>query len=377
MQCSRCKRQFSANDWEVLVNLPPHIADEYPVETTCAINSNGHTSRNAYEVFSSIMITYANGELCSKLLCDAINRAYFTKIKACYSLAMSKSKEGPTRPYIEKDGAFIRQCPPLGDTLRDLYNTAASSNTNLWHLSDFERNTREIQGVKCDGMFAQDHTFEPIKNYLKGVGAKAAWDAATQTGEIASVALVPSTKTEDFAHAAQALLKRPHFNPKVMHSDAWPNKSEYWESFGSEGRLGLFHYQKRIISTKILQGSYCQAFTERTIKNDLKQCTLDTLFLTPMKNKQGGYVMLNLATNKEITSTCITQVPITDLVIRTVEELAAQDGMMPLKIENRGQTMICNNDMLPGTDYEEDTEPVTAGHDPTCLVWFGKSPVGV
>jgi len=40
-------------------------------------------------------------------------------------------------------------------------------------------------------------------------------------------------------------------------------------------------------------------------------------------------------------------------------------------------TMICNNDMLPGTDYEEDTEPVTAGHDPTCLVWFGKSPAGV
>jgi len=86
---------------------------------------------------------------------------------------------------------------------------------------------------------------------------------------------------------------------------------------------------------KILQGSYCQAFTERTIKNELKQRTLDTLFLTPMKNKQGGYVMLNLATNKEITSTRITQVPISDLVIQTVEELAAQDGMTPLKIENR------------------------------------------
>jgi len=34
-----------------------------------------------------------------------------------------------------------------------------------------------------------------------------------------------------------------------------------------------------------------------------------------MKNKQGGNVMLNLATNKEITSTRVTQVPITDLVI--------------------------------------------------------------
>jgi len=84
-----------------------------------------------------------------------------------------------------------------------------------------------------------------------------------------------------------------------------------------------------------------------------------------MKNKQGGYVMLNLATNKEITSTRITQVPITDLVIRTVEELAAQDGMTPLKIENRTQTMIYNNDMLPRLDYEADNEPVAAGHDPT------------
>jgi len=116
---------------------------------------------------------------------------------------------------------------------------------------------------------------------------------------------------------------------------------------------------------KILQGSCCQAFTERTIKNDLKQRTLDTLFLTHMKNKQGGYVMLNLATNTEITSTRITQVPITDLVIRTVKELAAQDGMTPLKIENRTRTMIYNNDMLPGLDYEADTEPVAAGHDPT------------
>jgi len=74
--------------------------------------------------------------------------------------------------------------------------------------------------------------------------------------------------------------------------------------------------------------------------------------------------MLNLATNKEITSTRITQVPITDLVIRTVKELAAQDGMMPLKIENHTRTMLHNNNMLPGIDYEENVEPVTAGHDP-------------
>ena len=251
MACSRCRRPFAANDGEVLVRIPAHIADDYPVESTYAVtNAGSHISRNASEIFATIMITYGNGELCSKLLYDAINRNYMGKIKAYYSAAQSR-KEASTRPkaYVSKDGDFIRQYPPLGDTIRDLYNQAASSATNRWGISDYERNTREIQGVKCDGIFAQDHTFEPIKNYQKATGAKAAWDAATQTGEIASVVLVPSTKTEDFAHAAQSLLKRPHFNPRVMYSDTWPHKAEYWEQLKLEGRLGLFHYQKRIIST--------------------------------------------------------------------------------------------------------------------------------
>jgi len=264
MTCSCCRRVFSANDGAVLVNLPAYIAEDYPVETTYAGNTTSHITRNAAEVFASIMVTYANGELCSKLLYDAINRAYIGRIKSYYSMAMTKYKEGvTTKPYVEKDGTFVRQCPPLGDTLRDLYNAAASSVTNRWGIGDFERHTREIQGVKCDGIFAQDHTFEPIKNYLKGVGAKAVWDAATQTGEIASAVLVPSTKTEDFAHAAQSLMKRSQFNPQVMYSDTWPNKSEYWQALGVEGRLGLFHYQKRIVSTlRKTHVDYFQAITD-------------------------------------------------------------------------------------------------------------------
>jgi len=84
---------------------------------------------------------------------------------------------------------------------------------------------------------------------MKSVGAKAAWDVATETGEIASVVLVPSTKTEEFAHAAQSLMKHPNFKGKIMYSDTWPHKKEFWEQLQLEGRLGLFHYQKRIIGT--------------------------------------------------------------------------------------------------------------------------------
>jgi len=269
MDCNCCRRPFFSTEGEVLASLPPHVADDYPVETTYAEKkSTCHITRNAAEIFATIMITYGNGELCSKLLYDAINRAYMSRIKAYYSLAVSKKEAGsttptttasPTKGYIEKDGEYVRQYPPLGDTIRDLYNNAASSTTNRWRISDFERHTREIQGVKCDGgIFAQDHTFEPIKNYQKTIGAKAAWDAATQTGEIALVVLVPSTKTKDFAHAAQSLLNRSNFNPNIMYSDTWPHKAEHWGRLKIKGCLGLFHYQKRIIGT--LRKTHCDYF---------------------------------------------------------------------------------------------------------------------
>lgn len=103
---------------------------------------------------------------------------------------------------ILKDGVYLKTYPPLGNTIRDMFDAASSSNTNPWCISDFERHTREMQGIKCDGIFCQDHTFEADKSYRKRVGATAAWTCGTSTGEIAVVALVPSTKTEAFSHAA-------------------------------------------------------------------------------------------------------------------------------------------------------------------------------
>jgi len=249
--CPCCRRRFNSNEADVLVNLPEHVASAYPVESTYAMSHyNSHLSRNTTEVFSTIMVTYGNGELCSKLLFNTINRDYLQRLKACYSIA--KEKKGTnTLNYPEKDGTFIKQFPPLGDSIRDMYDAAASSQKNPWCISDHDRHIREIQSVSTDSICCQDHTFQVVKNYMKGLGAKAVWDAATGTGEIASAVLVPSTKTEDFAHAAQQLMNRKHFNPKVKCSDTWPSKKECWESIspGIQGRLGLFHCQKQIVST--------------------------------------------------------------------------------------------------------------------------------
>jgi len=81
---------------------------------------------------------------------------------------------------------------------------------------------------------------------MKGLGAAAAWDAATVAGETACAILVPTTKTEDFAHAAHQSMRQSHFNPKVKCSDTWPDKKEFWQATcpGIEGCLGLFFHQK-------------------------------------------------------------------------------------------------------------------------------------
>jgi len=98
---------------------------------------------------------------------------------------------------------------------------------------------------------AQDHTFDVLHNYQKKLGAAALWDVATETGEIASAVLVPTTKTKHFAHAAQQLARRQRFQPKAMHSDTYPNESGFWPLLfdNIEGRLGLFHYIQRITRT--------------------------------------------------------------------------------------------------------------------------------
>jgi len=82
--------------------------------------------------------------------------------------------------------------PPLGDTIREAYDVATSSSKNPWCISDHDRHIREIQSVtgSSKGMFAQDHTFQVTKNYQSKLGAVAAWDVATDAGEIATAALV-------------------------------------------------------------------------------------------------------------------------------------------------------------------------------------------
>jgi len=256
MVCPRCKWRVNANSSEILCRLPAYARNSYPVETKCAFDAkNSHIGRSATAVMDLLMPTYGNGDLCSRLLYNAINRAYIERVEDYLSSynKRSQNREGETTPHVEKDGAHIKNYPPVGDGIRDAYDLAAANKNTPWGISDHDRHTREIQSVGCSSIFAQDHTFEPTKNYFerKRMGAVAVWDVATETGEIASAVLVPSTRSDHFAHAAASLARRPHFTPTAMHSDTWPSKNQFWDLLfkSLEGRLGLFHYIQRITRT--------------------------------------------------------------------------------------------------------------------------------
>lgn len=253
--CSCCRRRTTTNDSEVLCRLPAFMANSYPVDYKYALaNKNSHIGTEATTVFDTVMTMYANSNLCSHLLCSSMNNAYLEKLADYYSYHKEKKATSDTtmlKPYIDKNGVFIKTFPPTGETVRELFDDALNNANTPWKIIDHNRHTQEIQAVKCSLTMAQDHTFDVIHNYQKKLGATALWDVATETGEIASAMLVPTTKTIHFAHAAQQLAKRPTFNPKVMYSDTYPNKSGFWPLLfdGIEGRLDLFHYIQRITKT--------------------------------------------------------------------------------------------------------------------------------
>lgn len=255
MTCPCCHWRVNTNDGEILCQLPGYARASYPVKTKYALsNKNCHIGLSATQVMDLIMPTYGNGDLCSWLLYNAINWSYMKRVKNYYSYHSYRRKEGGTLPYVGKDGDYIRAYPPHGDAICNTYDTACSNVNTPWAVSNKDRHTCEIQSVGCRLVFAQDHTHEVTKNCFekKRMGATALWDVATETGEIASAVLVPTTKTIHFAHAATSLTRREAFNPSAMYSDTWPSMSEFWDVLFNKSlqqRLGLFHFVQRITRT--------------------------------------------------------------------------------------------------------------------------------
>ena len=79
-------------------------------------------------------------------------------------------------------------------------------------------------------------------------------------------------------------------------------------------------------------GQFVQAHNDNpTTKNTTAPRTLDCIYLCFTKNQQGGHELLDLHSNCIITHHALTEVPLSQLIINRVEQLAKQDGITNIK----------------------------------------------
>lgn len=288
-KCNACKKNVNGNDGELLQKLPGAVRNAYPVHPRYAQGSSFHFAKTLTTDLEMDLLTYGNAEEVSRKIYAQINAEYRQRFEDYYSLILFtkiKSRvpypnELQWCPGLSPSGDMIRPIPypnevtwcpgfpPSGDMIRKLYEGAQTSNLTTSGVSEKMRHTREIQSVSCFSIVSQDHTMEPCCNY-RAKDAKAIWDSSTETGEIACAVLVPTTKARDYAHAAECLVRRPNFRPKVMYTDTWPHGKAFWELlFGATllGRLGLFHFIQRI--SKTLRDTHC---SYRKALTDLRAC---------------------------------------------------------------------------------------------------------
>jgi hypothetical protein len=99
-------------------------------------------------------------------------------------------------------------------------------------------------------------------------------------------------------------------------------------------------------------GAYVQANNEPTPTNTNAPRTIDCIYLRSFPNIQGGHELMDLRTGRVITRRRITEIPVTELVIQAVENMAHDQGITTLKITGRHTSPIYPADWIAGVDYE-------------------------
>jgi hypothetical protein len=252
-KCTVCEARVSGNDGTLLSSLPAPIRDAYPVHPKYATTKFGkyHLSMEMSDDLEDCMLTYSNAEYVSKKMYKRQNKEYLKRIQSYMDWCYCRHWDYTQHRSYPKVEDWSTQYPPTGDSLRKLYNEAKRSSLTETELSDHMRHTQEIQSVGCRLSSASDHTVDVTRNYNLP-GAKDCFDVSVETGEIATVVLVESTKIQQAAHAIEVLSRRKNFTPKLHYTDICPHNDDFFHQiFGAAVilRLGLFHFVQRFIKT--------------------------------------------------------------------------------------------------------------------------------
>ena len=244
-KCNCCGYQCLGTSPEMLNKLPTYMSSQYPVDEKCAGGGKQQLHRSLTREFECLGITHITAMAMANYIREAAGQRYIDATADYFS--MVKAFGGVSDYPNFKDYMLGADTPP-GKLILDKFRESYVSTHTLSGISDKSRCTREVQGVTSRITYTQDHTYQVVKNYNGEVRkrAKAAFTAMVETGEVACVALVPTEKQKDYAHAVEQMARRQEFAPLAYWwSDVYPHGKLFmiW-MFGSMclGHLGLFHF---------------------------------------------------------------------------------------------------------------------------------------
>jgi hypothetical protein len=96
-------------------------------------------------------------------------------------------------------------------------------------------------------------------------------------------------------------------------------------------------------------GAYMQANHKTNQTNSNASQTLDAIFLRPVNSMQGGHELYDLNSGRVITQARVTQIPVTDVVIKAIERIAEDHKVS-------SHAIFHNADWIAGVDFDENTQ---------------------
>lgn len=100
--------------------------------------------------------------------------------------------------------------------------------------------------------------------------------------------------------------------------------------------------------------AYVQACNENNLTNTNAPRTIDAIYLCPIQNIQGGHELMDLNSGKLVTRHKITEIPITQTVIKAIEAMAFAQGFKNLKFKNWHGIIFHPTNWIAGVEYEDD-----------------------
>ena len=225
-----------------------------------------------------------------------------------------------------------------------------------------------IRAIYCDREFR--HIFEDIKDEL-GIHMN-----YTSAGEHEPTA---ERNNQHLKNLIRTQFHRTPYKaiPKLMTAAFGRNAARTSNFYPAKGGISKYYSPQMIVLKRkvdfakecaVEPGAYVQGWGHETRRNQ-KTRTVDAIYLEPANNSQGGHILMDLATGKEIQRKHVKVLPITSQVIKMVEDMAANEGVKGVRTYTRRTgAVILDADLLAGVDpdelWNEDNEIEDETYDP-------------